>query len=139
MKGYWLILGTKIADPEAQAAYAIAGLPDEWRLHHQGGAAGYEPREYLALPGSQDEVHEGQAFAWNPSITGTKMEDTMLVGEEINEVLTEIPDWPTIPVDIGQVHGAGAKRLRIHGANIKRLAMSANVLVDNDGSAFAGG
>lgn len=27
MKGYWLILGTKIADPEAQAAYAKLWAP----------------------------------------------------------------------------------------------------------------
>jgi antitoxin VapB len=80
----------------AQNAYAAHGFPEEWRLHHQGGPAGYEPRELLARPDSTDAVSEGEAFAWNPSITGTKSEDTILVGPSGNEVLTEIEGWPAI-------------------------------------------
>jgi antitoxin VapB len=80
-------------------AYSDAGYPDEWRKHHQGGACGYEPREYLAVPGSPERVAVGQVYAWNPSITGCKSEDTMLVGEDQNEVLTTIPGWPEIIVD----------------------------------------
>ncbi len=82
------------------AAYAATGYGDEWQLHHQGGAAGYQAREYLATPTTTETVHEGQAFAWNPSITGVKSEDTILVGPETNEVLTAIPDWPTIAVEV---------------------------------------
>ncbi len=81
------------------AAYSACGYPDEWRLHHQGGACGYEPREYLAVPGSTDLVRVGQVYAWNPSITGVKSEDTILVGQAGNEILTEIPGWPTIEVE----------------------------------------
>ena len=84
---------------KAVVAYSEAGYPDEWRKHHQGGASGYEPREYLAVPGSTDRVSAGQAYAWNPSITGYKSEDTILVGEEDNEVLTEMPDWPVMIID----------------------------------------
>jgi Xaa-Pro aminopeptidase len=79
--------------------YADAGFPDEWRKHHQGGACGYEPREYLAVPGSPDRVAAGQVYAWNPSITGYKSEDTMLVSENQNEVLTAIPGWPEAILD----------------------------------------
>lgn len=86
---------------QAQATYAATGFADEWKLHHQGGPAAYEPREYLGLPGSQEEVRQGMVLAWNPSITGTKMEDTILVGPAGNEILTAIPGWPTIPVAIG--------------------------------------
>ena len=82
----------------ATIAYADAGFTEEWHLHHQGGPAGYEPREYIAVPGMPDKVKAGQAYAWNPSITGTKSEDTILVGVEANEVLTAMPDWPAIPV-----------------------------------------
>ena len=79
---------------EGQKAYAAAGYADEWKQHHQGGAAGYESREYLGTPGSTDVVEEGQAYAWNPSIAGTKMEDTMLIGAQTNEIITGIPGWP---------------------------------------------
>jgi antitoxin VapB len=85
----------------AQAAYARAGFEGEWRLHHQGGPAAYEPREYLATPGSLDSVAAGQAYAWNPSITGTKSEDTILVGEAGNIVISAIEGWPTITVEAG--------------------------------------
>jgi len=84
----------------ALAAYAATGFADEWRLHHQGGAAGYEPREYLGNPNSNDIVARGQAYAWNPSITGVKSEDTILVGETHNEIVTAIPDWQTIRVTV---------------------------------------
>lgn len=80
--------------------YADSGYPEEWRLHHQGGPAGYEPREYLATPESTETVAVGQAYAWNPSITGTKSEDTILVGKNSNEILTAIPGWPVIKVDV---------------------------------------
>jgi hypothetical protein len=43
-------------------------------------------------------VHDRQAFAWNPSIRGTKSEDTMLVNGDEFEVLTVSPDWPAITV-----------------------------------------
>lgn len=84
----------------ARTAYAETGFADEWRLHHQGGPAAYEPREYLATPGSADLVAAGQVYAWNPSITGTKSEDTIFVGPDGNEVLTAITGWPTLAIDI---------------------------------------
>jgi Xaa-Pro aminopeptidase len=88
----------------AQKAYTAAGFPDEWQLHHQGGPAGFEPREYVATPGSQDVVVAGQVYAWNPSITGTKSEDSVLITENGFEVLSEIPNWPTIKVEVdGQI------------------------------------
>jgi Xaa-Pro aminopeptidase len=80
-------------------AYSEVGFPEEWRKHHQGGVCGYEPREYLAIPGSPEQVALGQVYAWNPSITGYKSEDTMLVGENRNEILTAIPGWPETIVD----------------------------------------
>ena len=88
----------------ATESYAEAGFPDEWHLHHQGGPAGYEPREYVATPHSTDVVSVGQAYAWNPSITGTKSEDTILVGEADNEVLTAVEHWPKLLATVdGQV------------------------------------
>jgi Xaa-Pro aminopeptidase len=90
--------GARIADifSKGVEAYVKVGYPDEWRLHHQGGVAGYEPREHLATPASSQVVKAGQAFAWNPSIRGTKSEDTILIGDKDGEVITAIEDWPRI-------------------------------------------
>ena len=84
----------------AQSAYRSAGFPNEWQSHHQGGSAGYAPREITATPESTQPILPGQAFAWNPSITGVKSEDTILVGDRSNEIITEMADWPTIDVQI---------------------------------------
>jgi Xaa-Pro aminopeptidase len=86
---------------KAQSIYASTGFSDEWKLHHQGGSAGYAPREFTATPTSTQPVLVGQAFAWNPSITGVKSEDTILVGEHSNEIITEINGWPTLEVQVG--------------------------------------
>ena len=93
----------------ARSAYAESGFANEWRLHHQGGPAGYEAREWIAVPGLQDKVVEGQTYAWNPSITGAKSEDTIQVGEDQNEVVTSIAGWPMIEVEIeGQTYARPA-------------------------------
>ncbi len=68
--------------------YAEAGFPDEWRLHHQGGIAGYAAREIIASPETRQEVRAGQAFAWNPSITGAKAEETFVLTENGPEVIS---------------------------------------------------
>ncbi len=86
---------------QAQSAYASSGFPDEWKLHHQGGLAGYAPREITATAASTQPVLAGQAYAWNPSISGAKSEDTILVGEQTNEILTEMKGWPTTEIQIG--------------------------------------
>ncbi len=94
--------GARIADVfrKGVETYEKVGYPHEWKLHHQGGLAGYEPREHIATPTSSQVVKPGQAFAWNPSITGTKSEDTILVGEKGCEVITAMEDWPQIPVEV---------------------------------------
>ncbi len=80
----------------ATDVYASNGFADEWRLHHQGGPAGYEAREWIVTPSATDAVSVGQLYAWNPSITGIKMEDSMLVGEDSNEIITTIAGWPSL-------------------------------------------
>jgi antitoxin VapB len=83
-----------------QQAYAEAGYPEEYQLHHQGGSAGYEPREFIATPSVTAKVAAGQAYAWNPSITGCKVEDTVLVTDSGFEVMTEMPGWPSTEVQV---------------------------------------
>jgi Xaa-Pro aminopeptidase len=85
----------------AVSAYERAGFPGEERLHHQGGAIGYRAREWVAHPTSQDVVRPPQAFAWNPSVTGTKVEDTCLIDDADRiEVITTSPEWPSSLRDV---------------------------------------
>lgn len=84
----------------AARAYAAGGFAGEERLHHQGGAAGYRTRDWVAHPASAEVVQDGQAFAWNPSITGTKVEETNIAREEGVEVVTATPDWPQAAVEV---------------------------------------
>ncbi|HQP98461.1 MAG TPA: M24 family metallopeptidase [bacterium] len=86
---------------KAQACYAKQGFADEWELHHQGGPSGYLGRLFKAIPDSRELVHEGQAVAWNPSITGTKSEDTLLVHAKRIEFVTAARDWPMLEIGIG--------------------------------------
>lgn len=87
---------------EIQSAYRESGFDGEWKLHHQGGAAGYQSREWIANPTLQRVVGVNQAFAWNPSVTGTKSEDTVLLKAAADgagfthEVLSVSPGWPVI-------------------------------------------
>lgn len=85
----------------AADAYAEEGFPGEERLHHQGGAAGYRTREWVAHPASTEIVQHRQAFAWNPTVTGSKVEETCIASAEGVEVITKSPDWPQIPVRVG--------------------------------------
>ncbi len=81
------------------AAYEANGYPDEWKLHHQGGATGYAPRDYKGTMECSETVLENQAFAWNPSITGTKSEDTIIATADQTEVLSTDEQWPMLEVD----------------------------------------
>lgn len=80
-------------------AYAAAGFPDEWRLHHQGGPTGYVGREFRATMASDHVVADNQAFAWNPSIAGTKSEDTIIATPHGPEVISPTPALPALDVE----------------------------------------
>ena len=80
----------------AASAYAKAGFPEEINRHHQGGATGYKTREWVAHPKSREVVRRNQAFAWNPTIAGTKVEETVILKSAGIEVITASADLPTI-------------------------------------------
>jgi Xaa-Pro dipeptidase len=63
----------------ARGRYRELGFADEWQLHHQGGSIGYRGRERIAVPGDPTPARPGMAFAWNPSITGAKAEEMVLL------------------------------------------------------------
>jgi Xaa-Pro aminopeptidase len=78
------------------AAYARAGHPGAEDAHHQGGTTGYLSREVVARPGDATRVEVGTPLAFNPSLPGAKVEDTVVVGETGLEILTVDPAWPTV-------------------------------------------
>ncbi|MEA4900684.1 M24 family metallopeptidase [Desulfitobacterium sp.] len=75
-------------------AYANAGFPDEWKRHHQGGAIGYIPREYRIGETQHEVFQPNQMLAWNPTVDGTKVEETVLLMPDNQlKVLTSVPEW----------------------------------------------
>lgn len=77
-------------------AYSDLGFANEETKHHQGGATGYKTRDWVAHSQNNERVLVNQAFAWNPSITGTKSEETFLVKEDGIEVITASTNFPKI-------------------------------------------
>ena len=91
----------------AADAYSKMGFANEINLHHQGGATGYKTREWVAHSKSEEVVKVAQAFAWNPSITGTKVEETVLATEDGIDVITASIRYPAIAHEIdGKVYNS---------------------------------
>jgi antitoxin VapB len=86
--------------------YEAHGYREEWRNHTQGGPIGYGAREFgvppLTAPDRFTEVRVevGHAVAWNPTVQGAKSEDTFLVGDDGNEMITNSSDWPAVTVSL---------------------------------------
>ena len=85
----------------AKDAYAAAGFPGAEDLHHQGGATGYGEREWVATPNGAEIVVDRQAFAWNPSCEGGKVEDTVVLRDGVIESLTETTEFPNVVNVVG--------------------------------------
>lgn len=92
---------------QAIAQYEAEGYPGEWRRHHQGGPIGYQDREFFVAPdAARGTMQDNLAVAWNPSVTGAKSEDTLLLRSDGVDVVTAASTrWPTleIPTDAGIV------------------------------------
>lgn len=81
-------------------AYARLGHPGAELDHHQGGTTGYRSREVLATPDDATILAPVVAMAWNPSLPGAKIEDTVLLADDGSlEILTVDRSWPTIEVE----------------------------------------
>ncbi len=85
----------------AAKAYADNGYPNEEQLHHQGGVTACRSREWIAHPASDMVLEPPQALAWNPTITGSKVEETVLLHEDDRlELVTASPGWPSFDVEV---------------------------------------
>jgi Xaa-Pro aminopeptidase len=80
-------------------AYAACGHPGAEAFHHQGGSCGYGARDDVATPGSKVVLQPSNAMAWNPSLPGAKIEDTVVLRDGGLKILTVDPRWPTFDVD----------------------------------------
>ncbi len=79
-------------------AYREVGDPGAVLEHHQGGLAGYQAREAIATRGAAISLDVGSVLAWNPSVRGAKIEDTIALTGVGLEVLTLDPAWPQATV-----------------------------------------
>ena len=82
-------------------AYKERGYPGEYQLQHQGGATGYLGRDYRVNFRTPDIVQENQAFCWNPSIAGTKSEDTMLATSKGPVLLSKTVQYQILEMEVG--------------------------------------
>ncbi|BAU15242.1 peptidase M24 [Leptolyngbya sp. NIES-3755] len=81
-------------------AYEHQGYPAAIREHHQGGTTGYLSREAIVTSTMHDRLQANMAMAWNPSLSGAKIEDTFLLHEDDRlENLTLDPTWKNIEVN----------------------------------------
>lgn len=85
----------------ARELYERNGIAEEFLKHHQGGPIGYANRDYRVDYGLRDVIQENQAFCWNPSITGTKSEDTILVHKDGFEFITKPYVFPKVDISLG--------------------------------------
>jgi hypothetical protein len=77
------------------AAYESLGYADEPARHHQGGPTGYLAREEIVTPQTTDTLSTHTALAWNPSVKGGKIEDTILLRATQTDIMTVDPRWPS--------------------------------------------
>jgi len=84
-------------------AYKEKGFPEEWKFHHQGGSIGYTGRDYRVSFNTPDIIQENQAFTWNPSITGTKSEDTILATSKGPQMITHPILYPTLSLTVAGI------------------------------------
>jgi Xaa-Pro aminopeptidase len=81
-------------------AYAARGYEAEFDKHHQGGPIGYAPRDYRVDFSHKGIIQENQAFCWNPSITGTKSEDTIVAKTGGFEFISRPVIFPRMEINL---------------------------------------
>jgi hypothetical protein len=80
-------------------AFERHGLESEWKNHHQGGPIGYEGRYFCVTPDCDEVICKNHAVAWNPSMRGFKSEDTIIVEENENRIVTQDDNWPLMEIE----------------------------------------
>jgi Xaa-Pro aminopeptidase len=84
------------------AEYSRQNYPTEYKKHHQGGLTGFKAREIKANVGCSHIVRENEVYAFNPTIQGSKCEDTVLVTNDGLEVMTYTGDYAYVTCNINK-------------------------------------
>ena len=81
-------------------AYIEQGYGLEFEKHHQGGPIGYAGRDYRVDFSTPGVIADHQAFCWNPSITGTKSEDTVICTKDGVIPVTRPVLFPKVELEV---------------------------------------
>ena len=96
-------------------------------MHHQGGPTGYGCREFTVTPETKGVIKKNQAYAWNPTIAGTKCEDTTFLADNGVEIFTRTKAWPctVIETEYGSCSVAlgGGGHLMMAGAQLQNCTL----------------
>jgi hypothetical protein len=85
---------------QAMMVFCANGFNHAIFEHHQGGTTGYLAREVVATPTATETLAAGMVVAWNPSVPGTKVEDTFVILEDGKlENLTFDGNFPNVEVE----------------------------------------
>lgn len=97
------IPGRPLAEPfeKGVGEYRRLGYEGEWELHHQGGTIGYIGRDHRISWSTKGNIQPYQAFSWNPSITGSKVEDVMIATPGGARPVTYPVTFPSLKVEAG--------------------------------------
>ena len=76
---------------------ATSAFPEKRRGTTRAARSAIARASGWRIPRRARSCRSRQAFAWNPSITGSKVEDTALVSGDGVELITTSPGWPTLP------------------------------------------
>jgi len=82
-------------------AYEDLGYGAMWRLHAQGGAQGYNNRDYSITPSAHRIAQPNQCYCFNPVIDGTKTEDAFIATEQGPLFVTKPVTFPRIRKEVG--------------------------------------
>jgi Xaa-Pro aminopeptidase len=80
--------------------YQKFGIPSEWLLADQADLLGYRPSEHQFLPNSELLLQPGMVVFWHPSVDAAMPGDTLLLGPQRSEMLTESTVWPELRVHV---------------------------------------
>lgn len=81
-------------------AYGAFGHDDMWAAHSQGGAQGYNNRDYTITQQNHGITAENQCYCFNPVIHGAKTEDAIIMTEGGIVPVTRPVSFPVIEREV---------------------------------------